>query len=340
MSGSVNIIAEAGVNHGGSLDVAKELAKAAADAGADAVKIQTFRAERVASSDAPKAAYQLKTTDREESQLEMLRQLVFPEEDYPALIDYCEELGIEFLSTPYNEEDVDFLVSLGVKRLKLASISIAEPHLIRYAASTGLPLVLSAGMATMGEIEMAVNAANDAGCPDLVVLQCTTNYPSAIADANLRAMISIREGLRIRVGYSDHTETNTACIAAVAMGADTIEKHLTLDRAAKGPDHSCSCDPEEFASLVEVIRDTESALGSAVKAPTAMEKENIQGMRRSLVARRDLATGEILEEKDLTLRRPATGLKPSLVEELVGRSLVRDVAEGQFLAWEDVGGRS
>lgn len=336
----MNIIAEAGVNHGGSLDVAKELAKSAADAGADAVKIQTFRAERVASTDAPKAAYQLKTTDAKESQLKMLQDLVFPEEHYAALMTYCEELGIEFLSTPYNEEDVDFLVSLGVKRLKLASISIAEPHFIRYAAASGLPLVLSAGMATMGEIEAAVNVAKEAGCPDLVVLQCTTNYPSAIEDANLRAMISIRDGLQIRVGYSDHTETNTACIAAVALGADTIEKHLTLDRTAVGPDHSCSCDPDEFASLVAVIRETEAALGSSVKAPTTAERENMEGMRRSLVARRNLAAGEILEEKDLTLRRPATGLRPGLIGELVGRAVVRDIEEGEFLAWEDVGGRS
>jgi len=337
---TTNIIAEAGVNHGGSLDVARRLARAAADAGADAVKIQTFRAERVASSDAPKAAYQLKTTDEKESQLDMLRELVFPEEDYPALMEFCQELGIEFLSTPYNEEDVDFLVSLGVKRLKLASISIAEPHFIRYAAATGLPLIFSSGMAMMGEIETAIRVARESGCSDMVVLQCTTNYPSAISDANLRAMGSIREGLQVRVGYSDHTETNTACIAAVALGADTIEKHLTLDRSAEGPDHACSCNPDEFAELVKVIRETEIALGSAVKAPTAAERENMEGMRRSLVARRNLSTGSVLTEADLTLKRPASGMKPGLIDELVGRVLLRAVDEGEFLAWEHVGGQS
>lgn len=328
-----NIIAEAGVNHGGSLAVAKQLALAAKEAGADAVKIQTFRGDRVVSAEAPKASYQLKSTDPQESQLEMLRKLEFPEADYPALLDYCAELGIEFLSTPYNEEDVDFLVSIGVKRLKLASISIAEPHFIRYAASTGLPLVLSAGMATMGEIESAVLAAQSVGNHDLVVLQCTTNYPSLIEDTNLLAMISMREGLQIRVGYSDHTESDTACIAAVALGAEVLEKHLTLDRTAEGPDHACSCNPDEFRVLVGKVRETERCLGSAVKAPTAAELENMPGMRRSLVARRDLAAGEILTEADLTLRRPMSGLRPSLIDELVGKPLRAPLAIGEFLTW-------
>ncbi|MCB1202741.1 MAG: N-acetylneuraminate synthase family protein [Verrucomicrobiae bacterium] len=332
-----NIIAEAGVNHGGSLAVAKELAKAARAAGADAVKIQTFRSDRVVSRDAPKAAYQLKSTDPAESQLAMLRKLEFPESDYPELLAYCNDLGIEFLSTPYNEEDVDFLVALGVKRLKLASISIAEPHFIRHAAKTGLPLVMSSGMATMGEIEEAVLTARSVGNTDLVMLQCTTNYPSSIDDTNLRAMISIREGLGIRVGYSDHTETDTACIAAVALGAEVIEKHLTLDRTAEGPDHACSCDPGEFASLVRVIREAERCLGSAIKAPTEAERANMTGMRRSLVARRDLKRGEILSESDLTLRRPATGLNPRLVDEIIGRPLRNDIPEGAFLRWEDIG---
>ncbi len=334
-----NIIAEAGVNHGGSLAVAKELARAARAAGADAVKIQTFRSDRVAAQDAPKAAYQLKSTDPAESQLAMLRKLEFPESDYPELLAYCKELGIEFLSTPYNEEDVDFLVELGVKRLKLASISVAEPHFIRYAARTGLPLVMSSGMATMGEIEAAVLAAQSVGNSDVVMLQCTTNYPSTIDDTNLRAMISIREGLQIRVGYSDHTETDTACIAAVALGAEVIEKHLTLDRAAEGPDHACSCDPEEFAALVRVIREAERCLGSSVKAPTAAERANMTGMRRSLVARRNLKQGEILAESDLTLRRPATGMSPVLTDEIIGRPLLSDVSEGEFLKWDDFGSR-
>lgn len=334
-----NIIAEAGVNHGGSLAVACDLARAAAAAGADAVKIQTFRSDRVVAHDAPKAAYQLKSTDPAESQLAMLRKLEFPEADYPELLAYCEELGIEFLSTPYNEEDVDFLVGLGVKRLKLASISIAEPHFIRYAARTGLPLVMSSGMATMGEIEAAVRAAQSVGNSDLVMLQCTTNYPSAIEDTNLRAMISIREGLQIRVGYSDHTETDTACIAAVALGAEVIEKHLTLDRAAEGPDHACSCDPAEFASLVRVIREAERCLGSPIKTPTTAERANIHGMRRSLVAKRSLKKGDILAESDLTLRRPASGMKPGLVDEIIGRPLQSDVSEGHFFQWDDFGTR-
>lgn len=189
----------------------------------------------------------------------------------------------------------------------------------------------------MGEIEAAVMAAHSVGNFDIVMLQCTTNYPSSIDDTNLRAMISIREGLQIRVGYSDHTETDTACIAAVALGAEVIEKHLTLDRGAEGPDHACSCDPEEFASLVRVIREAESCLGSPVKAPTMAERANITGMRRSLVARRSLKKGDILAESDLTLRRPASGMKPGLVDEIIGRPLQSDVSEGQFFQWDDFG---
>ncbi|MEO0445087.1 MAG: N-acetylneuraminate synthase family protein [Verrucomicrobiota bacterium] len=332
------MIAEAGVNHGGSLETACELASAAAKAGADAVKIQTFRAERVVSEDAPKAKYQLASTDPQESQLAMLQKLVFPEEGYPELMQHCAELGIEFLSTPYNEEDVDFLVSVGVQRLKLASISCAEPHFIRYAARTGLPLILSTGMATLGEIETAVRAAEDAGDLDLVLLQCTTNYPSSISDANLLAMRTIRDAFGLPTGYSDHTENDTACIAAIALGAEMIEKHLTLDRSAEGPDHACSEDPKGFARLVQRIRETELSLGSAIKRPSEVELANMPGMRRSLVARQDLSAGDLLREEDLTLKRPASGLSPVLVGELVGRRLRAPVARGEFLTWSHLGG--
>lgn len=328
------VIAEAGVNHGGQLSIAKQLALSAFNAGADAVKIQTFRAERVASSNAPKASYQLKSTDPQESQLEMLKKLQFPVDDYPSLLQYCDELGIEFLSTPYNEEDVDFLVSIGVTRLKLASISIAEPHFVKYAASTGLPLILSSGMATMAEIETALNTSYSVGNHDIVVLQCTTNYPSLIEDTNLRSMVSIREGLHTRVGYSDHTQTDTACISAVALGAEVIEKHLTLDKAAAGPDHSCSCDPEEFKALISKIREAEICLGSPIKSPTQSELLNMPGMRRSLVARFNLPKGKVLAESDLTLRRPMNGVRPSLINELIGKPLQVPLEEGQLIAWE------
>ena len=330
------VIAEAGVNHCGQLSVAKQLALSASKAGADAVKIQTFRAERVVSADAPKAAYQLQTTDPNESQLDMLKNLQFPESDYLPLLQYCDELGIEFLSTPYNEEDVDFLVSIGVKRLKLASISIAEPHFVKYAASSGLPLILSTGMSTMAEIESALTAAYSVGNHDIIVLQCTTNYPSLIEDTNLRAMISIREGLQTRVGYSDHTQSDTACISAVALGAELIEKHLTLDKSASGPDHACSCDPDELKVLVDKIREVEKCLGSAIKSPTESELLNMPGMRRSLVARSDLQKGKILAEEDFTLRRPMNGLRPSLINEFIGRQLRVSLKQGQLFEWEHV----
>jgi N,N'-diacetyllegionaminate synthase len=330
----VYVIAEAGVNHNGSLDLARKLVLAAKQAGADAVKFQTFKAERVAQSDAPKADYQLRNTDRAESQIEMLRKLELPDAAHTELIALCRKTEIEFLSTPYNEEDIDFLAALGVNALKLASIHCVEPHLLRYAARSGRHLLVSTGMATLAEVDEAVKAIRSTGHEDFTLLQCTTNYPSRVADANLRTIPLLRERYQCAVGYSDHTQSDTSCIAAVALGATMIEKHFTLDKTLPGPDHTSAAEPAEFAALVRKIRATEAALGSGIKEPCEAEMENATNMRRSLVARRDIAAGEVITEAALTCRRPANGLSPRVVDEIVGRQAVVAIPAGTRLTRE------
>lgn len=328
----VFIIAEAGVNHNGSPEMARQLVHAAKAAGADAVKFQTFRAERVAQSSAPKAAYQLRNTDGAESQIEMLRKLELPEADHHELLALCAELGLEFLSTPYNEEDVDFLAGLGVRAYKLASIHLVEPHFLRYAARTGRHLIVSTGMATFPEVDQAVRTLRAAGA-DFTLLQCTTNYPSRVEDANLRAIVSMRDDFGCAVGYSDHTQSDVTCVAAVALGATMIEKHFTLDRSLPGPDHSSAANPEEFAALVQRIRATESGLGTGRKEPSEAEAVNLVNMRRSLVARRAIAAGERITEEMLTCKRPADGIAPLRIDEVTGRVAARDIPAGAALAW-------
>ncbi|NFV78545.1 N-acetylneuraminate synthase family protein [Magnetospirillum aberrantis] len=322
------VLAEAGVNHNGSWDLAVELVRAAKRAGADAVKFQTFRANRLITASAPKAAYQLRTTDGGESQTEMLRKLEMPEDWHPRLIKLCRDEGIEFLSTPYSFEDVDLLVSMGVGALKLASIHCAEPPFVAYAAKTGLPLILATGMATLAEVDAAVRAARSVGNEQVVLLQCTTDYPARLEDANARAIPVMRQAFQLPVGYSDHTESHIPCVASVALGACLVEKHLTLDRAMPGPDHAASFDPGQFAALVQAIRETERCLGNGIKQPCAVEVQNAKTMRRSLAARRDLLAGDVLDEADVALLRPASGLRPYLLPELLGRRLVRDVPAG------------
>lgn len=331
------IIAEAGVNHNGSLDLARQLVLAAKEAGADAVKFQTFKAERVAQADAPKADYQLRNTDRAESQIEMLRKLELPDAAHEEIIALCRKAGIEFLSTPYNEEDIDFLAKLGVNAFKLASIHCVEPHLLRYAARTGKHLLVSTGMATLEEVDGAVAAVRGTGCENFTLLQCTTNYPSRIEDANLRVIPMLRERYQCDVGYSDHTQSDTSCIAAIALGATMIEKHFTLDKAMPGPDHTSAAEPSEFAALVRQIRATEAALGSGVKVPCEAEAANAVNMRRSLVARRDISAGEVITEAVLTCRRPANGISPRLVDEVLGRAARVAIPAGTRLAREMIG---
>jgi N-acetylneuraminate synthase/N,N'-diacetyllegionaminate synthase len=323
--GPAMIIAEAGVNHNGDLETALRLISEAKRVGADCVKFQTFRADKVVTRSAPKAAYQLRVTDVTESQLDMLRSLELSRSEHERLIQACREHGIRFLSTPYDIEDAEMLASIGVEGFKLASIHIVELSFLRELAAFRLPLILSTGMATLGEVDTAVRTLRGCGHDAFVVLQCTTNYPSRAEDANLRAMVSMGAALGVSVGYSDHTEGIAVPLAAAALGARVIEKHFTLDRRMPGPDQ-----------LVRGVRAVEKALGSAVKAPTSAEMENMVGMRRSVVARTNLVAGERIRREHLTLKRPGNGIPPALVDDLIGRTVVVDVPADTQVSWQHV----
>lgn len=330
------IISEAGVNHNGSVDLAKQLIEASAACGADCVKFQTFQANRVAMSEAPKAAYQLEVTDAAESQVDMLRSLELPEDCYAELIETCRKAGIVFLSTPYNEEDVDLLVRAGAPALKLASIHAAEPSMLRYAAKTKLPLIVSTGMATHSEVAVAVDTIRQTGNNDFVILQCTTNYPSPTSDANLKAMVTMAEAFDVPIGYSDHTVSDLSAIAATALGACVFEKHFTLDPSMPGPDQSTSLDQNGLSQYVKVIRETESALGSGIKGPADNEVRNIVGMRRSIVTRHTIPKGSILRAEDLILKRPASGISAGEWDKAVGCTTSRTIKSDVQITWEDL----
>jgi len=330
------IIAEAGVNHNGSVRLAKKLVVAAKEAGADCVKFQTFKADRVVTLSAPKAAYQLQTTPKGESQFEMLKNLELSHHTYKQLLDLCAKLDIIFLSTPYSSEDVDFLDDLGVKAFKIASGQIVELQFLRYVALKRKPILLSTGMATLREVEQAVQTIRKAGNKEIVLLQCTTNYPSKIEEANLRTIKTMREKFGLNIGYSDHTDSVVPVIAAVALHASVIEKHFTLDKNMPGPDHSSSAEPAELAAMVEAIRKTEKALGSPVKKPSASEAKNKQGMRRSVTARLPITTGDSITPEMLCFKRPATGLSPIFADKLIGKKARRDIPQDSFITFKDI----
>jgi len=328
------IIAEAGVNHNGDLDLALKLVEEAKECGADCVKFQTFEAERVVTKDAIKAEYQLKTTETTESQFDMLKKLELPKNAYQEIIKCCKDNDIIFMSTPYSVEDVDFLYNLGVPAFKLASISLVEPELIKHVAKKGLPVILSTGMCNMDEIEMAVRIIKSTGNNDFAFLQCTTNYPSTLDDANLKAMQTMRKKFKIVVGYSDHTVNDTACIVSIALGAKIIEKHFTLDKTLQGPDHSCSSNPSEFKNLVNNIRDAEIALGSADKKPSKQEKRNLIGMRRSIVSKKIIEKGTVVSKDMLIFKRPATGIAPNKLDEIVGKKSIVRINSDELITWD------
>ena len=319
------VIAEAGVNHNGDVEVARQLITAAQLAGADCVKFQTFKAERVVSADAPKAAYQLKVTDPTESQFAMLRKLELSEANHRTLIEQCRRDGIVFLSTPYSLEDAVMLHELGAPGFKVASGQLVELSFLAALARFNKPIILSTGMATLEETREAVATLRANGNQQIVVLQCTTNYPSRLVDTNLRAMSSIATATDSITGYSDHTEGIIACIASVALGASMVEKHFTLDRNLPGPDHRCSSEPSELADLVRGIRAVELALGDGIKRPTKDELVNLTGMRRSIVAAHLIKAGTSVTASDFAFKRPATGLAPRRLGELLGHSALKDI---------------
>ncbi len=330
------VIAEAGVNHNGSLETAFRLIDAAKESGADCVKFQTFKAEQLVTTTSPKAKYQTIVTDATESQYEMLKKLELDFNDFKVLKDYCAKKNIDFLSTPYNKEDADLLNNLNVSTFKIASGQLTELPFLKYVASKKKTMIISTGMATMAEVFSAVEVIRETGNEDIIALQCTTNYPSAIEDANILAMNSIRHACKVRVGYSDHVQNNYACFAAVALGAELIEKHFTLDKSMVGPDHSSSLNPGEFKELVEGIRNIEKSLGNGIKKPSRAEVENAVGMKRSIVVLKDLTEGTILAEADLGFKRPSTGLAPNFLPLILGKKLKRSMQKDEPLKFDSI----
>jgi len=321
----VFLIAEAGVNHNGSLATALGLVDAAAAAGADAVKFQSFHARALATAAAPRAAYQRETTGSSAGQLAMLQALELSPDDHRRIAAHCGERGIEFLSAPFDAESVELLATLGLRRLKVPSGELLDVPFLRRVAALGLPLIVSTGMATLSEVGAALAALEAAGCPRarVTVLHCTTEYPTPPGDVNLRAMVTMRDTFGVAVGYSDHTEGTVVAVAAATLGASVIEKHLTLDRSQQGPDHRASLEPDAFAELVRGVRTVEAALGDGVKRPTAAELDNAAAARTSIVAARTIAAGEPFTTGNLTTKRPGTGLSPLRWDDLLGRPASR-----------------
>ncbi len=325
------IIAEAGVNHNGDYDTAIKMVDAAKAAGADIVKFQTARAEKVISRFAQKAQYQKETTGSDESQLDMVRKLLLDFDDFVAIKKYCDSCGIGFLSTPFDLESVEFLDGLGTPFWKIPSGEVTNyPYLVKIA-KTAKPVVMSTGMCDMDEIGAAIDLLRQNGCPDISLLHCNTQYPTPYSDVNLKAMNTLREKFKVRVGYSDHTPGIEVDIAAVAMGAQIIEKHFTLDRTMEGPDHKASLEPHELAAMVRSIRNIELALGNGIKAPSESEIGNRAAARKSIVAARPIKAGEEFSEDNITTKRPGSGISPMRWNEVIGKRAARDFCEDELI---------
>jgi N,N'-diacetyllegionaminate synthase len=327
------IIAEAGVNHNGDLIRAKQLVDVAAHAGADIVKFQTFKADRLVTRSARKADYQLQNTGSLESQHDMLLRLELTKEMHHELVEHCKGRGIDFLSTGFDIESIDLLLGLGQNRFKIPSGEITNLPYLRHIGQLGLPVFLSTGMATLGEIEYAVQVLENAGTQrnNIVVLQCTTEYPAKVNEVNLRAMQVIGSALGVAIGYSDHTQGIEVPIAAVAMGATVIEKHFTLDKNLPGPDHKASLEPHELKEMVRAIRNIELAKGDGIKRLSSSEKANKLVVRKSLVASRTIKAGEIFTIENITTKRPGTGISPIHWDEVIGSFALRDFAEDELI---------
>lgn len=320
------IIAEAGVNHNGDMALARRLVDAASAAGADLVKFQTFKADELVTAGALKAEYQRGTTGAAETQHAMIRKLELTREMHHELLAHCKARGITFFSTAFDLPSIELLLELGLDRFKIPSGEITNLPYLRRVGACGKPIILSTGMATLGEIEAALEALERAGTARnrVTVLHCNTEYPTPFADVNLRAMCAMREALGVEVGYSDHTLGIEVSIAAVALGATVIEKHFTLDRSLPGPDHQASLEPAELAAMVASIRNIEAALGDGIKRPSLSESKNKPAARKSLVAARAIRAGEVFTAANVAVKRPGTGLSPMLWDEIMGRKAARD----------------
>ena len=335
ISKRVFIIAEAGVNHNGRLDLAYQLIDVAKDAGADAVKFQTFKAENVVSKLADKAEYQKKTTGPNESQFEMIKKLEISFDDFIKLKKYCDKKEIIFLSTPFDHHSIDFLYDL-IDIYKIPSGEIINHPYLKHIAAKNKPIIMSTGMANLGEVEEAINTILSVNSKaNISLLHCTTNYPAPYEEVNLKAMQTLAVAFKLPVGYSDHTLGIEVPVAAVAMGARIIEKHFTLDKKLLGPDHKASLEPGELKEMIKAIRNIEKTLGDGIKKPNKSEIEIIKVARRSLVATRDIRVGEIIKESDIIIKRPGTGIPPKFKEIVIGMRIINDIRQDEPFEWEN-----
>ncbi len=330
------IIAEAGVNHNGSVDVAKRLIDEARHAGADCIKFQSFIADKLVSRSAEKAQYQKQTTEGPTTQYEMLKRLELSEEDHRTLLAHCRENGMMFLSSAFDEESADLLEDLGVVAYKIPSGEVTNHGFLRYLAQKEKPLILSTGMSTLAEVAEAIEVIIAAGNQQLYLLHCVTEYPAPFAEINLKAMLTLENAFGFPVGYSDHTEGIEVAVAAVALGARIIEKHFTLSRDMAGPDHKASLEPHELRAMVEAIRNVEDSLGNGVKMPAPCEMKNMAVARKSVVARRDIASGERISRENVAIKRPGHGIQPKDIDKVMGLMVTTDVAADSVITWEDL----
>lgn len=328
------VIAEAGVNHNGNIDMAYRLVDVAVQAGADAVKFQTFDAEALASDAAPKAAYQKQTTAASESQLDMLKKLMLPASTYEDLARYCHEKGILFLSTPFEEQSADFLAQMGMVAFKVPSGEITNLPFLRHIARKQKPMIISTGMSTLGEVETALQAVYSEGNEQVALLHCVSNYPTAPIDVNLRAMHTLQQAFQVPVGFSDHTLGVAIALGAVALGASIIEKHFTLSKGLEGPDHQASLEPQELEQLIADIRAVEQSLGDGIKRPRPSESAVAEVVRKSIAAKTDIPAGVTLTDAMVVIKRPATGIPPALMAQVLGRQARETIRAGTPLQWD------
>lgn len=318
------IIAEAGVNHNGKLDLALKLCDAAKEAGADVVKFQTWKTEKIITRNVAQADYQTTNTGVEESQYDMLKRLELTYDDFRKIKEYCDDIGIIFSSTADEEESLDFLIELGIPFIKIGSGDIGNISFLRYMGSKKLPIIMSTGMSSLADVDISINALREGGAEDISILHCTTNYPCPYEDVNLKSMLTLKDAFHLPIGYSDHTMGKDVAISAVTLGATIIEKHFTLDRNMEGPDHAASTEPEEFADLVKSIRRVERFLGDGVKKPTGAEKEIAKVVTKRIVASKRICKGDIFSKENMCVKRNDIGLKANLWDFVINRIAEKD----------------
>lgn len=333
---SVYIIAEAGVNHNGDIELAKKLVDMAVECHADAIKFQTFKAEECTTAMAQQAQYQMENTKSQDNQLEMIKKLELPFSDFGKIKEYCKQKGIDFISTPDGKESLKCLLNLDVPLIKIGSTEVTNPSFLREIGSSMKPIILSTGMSNLGEVEKALNIIYSTNNTNVTVMHCVTDYPTKLEDLNLRAMVTLRDAFKVPVGLSDHTESIEAAVAAVALGAVVIEKHITLNKNLEGPDHKASMEPDEFKKYVRAIRNTEKLLGDGIKRPTTRERSIMKDVRRSIVASQYIEKSTVIKEEMLAYKRPGSGIAPELASILIGKKINRSLQKDEIISWDDI----